>query len=548
MKSLEERRRALEENYPVWEKLTLYQRLLRTVKAYPDSVCFVDEKRYTYRMIAEMVGQAAAALEHLGVRERDCVAVMMGNRVEFLVITFALAKIGAIKVPVNRNAGAEELAYILKQTEAKVVAAEYSENRTWEAYPGLSHIICLDEWPKKCEGGVSWKEFLAVGKGRESSLVKHPEEPSDIIYTSGSTGKPKGVILTHDMLLRSAYASCINRGFEEGRRIYVPLPLFHVYGYVEGLLAAIFVAGSILVKRGKFQAETALKLMQDEKANDILSVPFMMMKLLACPKLESYDLSELHAVYCSASVCPKWVWGQIRKRLKAEEVITGYGMTEVAGASMQTVPLDEDTILEGRVGKILPGGCAGVPEWNGAIIQYRVIDGATGLDMPPKEYGELICRGPVVTKGYYHFPEATDRAIDSDGWFHTGDVGYFDENGYLRYLGRCNDIYKINGENVSPQFLDRVISKCEAVAAVETVGVPDEELGWVGAAFVELKTPGPQEEEKVKSYCHSTLAAFQVPKYFFFTHSSTWPHTSTGKVQKYKLREMAKKWMEEKNG
>ena len=548
MRSLEERRKALKKAHPVWETMTLYQRFFKTEEACPDHVCFVDGQEYSYRQIGRMVRQAAAALERLGVSPGDCVAVMLGNRVEFLAITFALAKIGAVKVPVNKSAGAEELAYILEQTKAKVLAAEASEHHTWKEYEGLSHVICLPPWEDREGQGISWDAFLALGEGRESRLWEDGLSLSDIIYTSGSTGKPKGVMLTHDMLLRSAYASCINRGYEEGRRIYVPLPLFHVYGYVEGLLASVIVTGCILVKRGKFQAETALQFMQDQKANDILSVPFMMMKLLQCPTLEAYDLSSLYAVYCSASVCPKWVWSQLRTRLGAEEVVTGYGMTEVAGASMQTDPYDGTEILEGRVGKILEGGCAGEAKLHGAIIEYRVIDGATGLDMPPKEYGELICRGPVVTQGYYQFAEATANAVDAQGWLHTGDVGYFDENGYLRYLGRCNDIYKINGENVSPQFLDRVISKCEAVSAVETVGVPDEELGWVGAAFVELKDPSLDAERQVKEYCRETLAAFQVPKYFFFTESSTWPHTSTGKVQKFKLRELAKKRMEDGDG
>ena len=153
-----------------------------------------------------------------------------------------------------------------------------------------------------------------------------------------------------------------------------------------------------------------------------------------------------------------------------------------------------------------------------------------------------------MTLGYYRDEEATALCFDADGWLKTGDVGYFDENGYLKFLGRCNDMYKINGENVSPQYLDKIISKCGHVVTVETVGVPDEKLGWIGAAFVDAGCPDQETKDMIMEYCKENLAPYQMPRYFFFTDSSTWPHTTTGKVQKYKLRDMARKLMEEENG
>ncbi len=552
MKALEERRKEFLARCPQWTKITLYQGFALKAAACPERNFLIAEgKCSTYGEILREVGRVSAALEELGLREGECVAVALSNRLEFITVTFALAKIGAVKVPVNRNTGPQELAYILGQTEARFLIMERpSDMSAPENCPDLRHIICLDGGSGKGERCIPWEVFLEKG---HTPFSREPfvdaDGISDIIYTSGSTGRPKGVMLSHDMLWRSAFASCVNRGFESGRRIYVPLPLFHVYGYVEGLLAAVLVEGSILITSGKFEAKKALSAMEAYGANDILSVPSLMIKILQCPDLDRYNLSTLHGVYCSASICPKWVWKAIRRKLHVQEVITGYGMTEVSGASMQTDPEDDDAILSGRVGKVLYGGPAGEEQLGKNVIEYRVID-EDGRVLPYGNCGQLVCRGPIVTKGYYRDKEATDLAIDEDGWLRTGDVGYFDDRGYLKFLGRCNDMYKINGENVSPQYLDKIISKCDQVTMVETVGVPDEKLGWIGAAFVDTGSPNPGQEtrDRVVDYCRETLASYQMPRYFFFTDSGTWPHTTTGKVQKFKLREMARKLMEEENG
>lgn len=551
MDSLNKRRELFMASCPVWEPMTLYQRFADTASRYPEyELLLVDGIAYSYAEVLRQVELVSDGLWAQGVRGKSCVAVWMSNRLEFVCLTFALAKLGAVKVPVNRNVNLEEMQYILNQTEAEMLIMEGEEEPSlWEGFSSLHRVVCLDTavgvWGRR----MDWESFLARGlKKPGGTAAGAADGMCDIIYTSGSTGQPKGAILTHDMLLRSAYASCINRGFAPGRRIYVPLPLFHVYGYVEGLLAAVLVGGSLIITRGKFEAEMALEAMEQYHAQDILSVPFIMMKLLQFPGLERYSLKDLNAVYCSASICPRWVWGAIREKLKVSEVMTGYGMTEVSGASLQTDPMDADDILLSRTGKILYGGCAGLKELDGKIIEYRVIDGETGRDQPPGEYGELICRGPVVTKGYYNFPEATESAVDEEGWLHTGDIGYFDGEGYLKFLGRCNDMYKINGENVSPQFLDKVISKCEYVVTAETVGVPDEKLGWVGVAFIDTDRPGKEWQEKIIAYCKEHLAPYQVPKHFIFGSSSEWPHTTTGKVQKFRLRECARKLMEEGYG
>lgn len=545
--TLEIRRKKLKAQYPVWNSMTIYERFLQTAMRYKEMPFVMERnKSYTYGMVLDQVHLLAKALKAAGLQEQDCVAVIMSNRIEFIFLTFALAQIGAVKVPVNKNAGSAEVSYILKQTRAKIMFSErFQDIRLKNKMETLEKIICLDVQNLEDDKLISWDRFMGLGNGKkEEFFIGNPEYISDVIYTSGSTGKPKGVMLTHDMILRCAYANCLNRGFGEGRRIYVPIPLFHVYGYVEGVIAALFVGGSVVIYRGKFDAEMALDIMESYQVNDILSVPSIMMKMLQCPKLDTYNLASLKAVYCSASLCPKWIWGAIREKFMVEEVVTGYGMSEVAGASMQTDPLDETAVLESRVGKILEGGCAGAAELEGKIIEYKVFDLETGAESPRGGIGELYCRGPIVTTGYYNYEEANRITIDSEGWLRTGDIGYFDEKGYFRYMGRCNDTYKINGENVSPLFLDRIISKCPGVNAIETVGVPDDRLGWISVAFVDVGEAGVEVQQKVIKYCRVHLASYQVPKYFYFMNNECWPKTSTGKVQKYKLRKMAEKMLE----
>lgn len=530
------RQAELEARYPTWEPRTLSQALDAAAERWPQAPLVVTEtKSYTYAEIRNLSHAVAAGIRHLGVKPGAHVAVQLPNGLEFVVITFALARLGAVKVPLNPKLGPEELLYVMNQSRADCyLGADPLDQALHQRLPLLRATAA----PGRSE---DWEMLTGERRSIPECGTATPGNVSDLIYTSGSTGRPKGVLLTHDMLLRSAYASCLSRGFEEGRRICVPLPLFHVYGYVEGLLTALFVGGAVLLTGGKFDPEKTLRLMSAARANDILSVPTVMMGLLRCPALTRFDLSALHAVYCSASVCPPWLWSTIRESLSVNDLITGYGMTEVCGATMQTVPGDGDKILLSRVGKLLPGGSAGVPEWQGAQSEYRICNPETGALLPPGAVGALWCRGPVVTQGYYDNPTANAAAFTSDGWLRTGDMGRFDENGYLELVGRCSDLYKTNGENVSPKFIEEQIARCPLVKHIEVVGIPDSQRGESGVAFVELDPmAGVDAAALITLHCEQYLATFQVPRQFFFISHEEWPLTATGKITKETLRQMAR--------
>ena len=499
-------------------------------RLYPKNPCFIQEKSYSYEMVGEEVDKTIQCLRAMNICKGDRVIIALENSLEYVVLSYALAGMGAVKVPVNYKAGFSELEYVIRQTNPVLIISDQSAlvKRTKRRFLKI-HIIYLYD---------NWQSFLQLGdKDNEYDIADvDGDDVSDIIFTSGSTGNPKGAILTHNMLLLSAYASCLNRAFYPGWIIYLPIPLFHVYGYVEGMLAALWVGGCIVTAKGRFDPDQALQLMDHNHVNDILCVPTILSSILQRENLNKYNLKQLQAVYCSASICPQWIWKAIRDRLQVNEITTGYGMTEVCGATVQTDPGDQDEVLKTYLGKILMINHGDEPE---PIISYRVIDFETGRILPTGVSGELICKGPVLMKNYIQDEMVHDLSFDDKGWFHTGDKGYFTEDGYLKLEGRVHDSYRINGENVSLSFLDRVIAACPQVSMVETVGIPDEKLGSVGVAFIEPTVYKEEVYSLIRQYCKRELAGFQVPRHYIFESSENWPKTSTGKNIKKQLQEIA---------
>jgi len=552
---LQDRRNYLKKLYPVWEKKTIYQRFAEAASACPDRILYQDDRlSASYQQTAELTDEAAAAFYHLGIRKGDRVAVNLNNTLEYLWITFALARIGAVKVPINRRITLDQKCFVIKDTGAEIFVTDKPDDVSCAKACGcLKKVIMMGESEAYGSYVSSWRDLLAEAGGAEMPQYPGPsaDDLSDIIYTSGSTGDPKGVMLTHDMMLRSAFANCLNRGFEDGRKVMITVPLFHVYGYIEGLLAILFVGGTLVCMQGRFNEGKTLRMIQDMKVNDILCVPSVMEKILGEQQLRPCDISSLYAVYCSASVCPDWLWGSIASDLGVSEIVTGYGMSEVSGASVQSPPEAPLKKLCSSVGKVLTDYFTDCEK----LIEYRVADPESLRELPAGESGELICRGAIVTGGYYNNKEASARIFTEDGWLRTGDIASADSGGYITFCGRLNENYKINGENVSPLFVDRIISDCKEVAQAETVGVPDEKLGWVGVAFIEPVNYCYVTKERIMGYCSEHLASYQMPKYFFFISSEKWPRTANGKITKKLLREQAvrdlslmKKKGEEKTG
>lgn len=423
---------------------------------------------------------------------------------------------------------------------------------------------------------VFWQSLMRKDHPALASCPAHAQDPVNILFTSGSTGNPKGVPIMHDRLLRSAYCNCLNRGFEHGRRVATALPLHHCFAWVEGLVSVLFVGGAMLFSQGKFKAARFLSFARDAQANDVLVVPYMAARLCEaieaehgggsesageaevcyrsksagesepCGRPESAGEAEvccrpassLHAMYCAGEFYAESLRKRIHDSLGVSDVVDGYGMTEVCGAAVQSVPQEDSRLHPGALGAILPAGAAGKARFDGHVIEYRAVDPETLEPLAPGKSGELCCRGLTVMDGYYSDAEATKNAFTPDGWLKTGDLGRVDAQGYVWLEGRMGDCYRINGENVSSRFVERIVAHCPGVEQAVVVGVPDTRLGAVGALFVQAE--GDEAAlERVRAFCREQLASFQVPKYLFAVNENEWPRTASGKVARARLRDYA---------
>jgi len=559
----QERREALAARYPVWPGHTLPEHFREQAARYGSRPAIMTEHRQlTYAELWEEARSIAKSLLGLGVARRDHVAMILANEPETVSLMIAVWMIGAVCVPVNTMLREDELRYVLQQSDSRWLVfhqmaggVRHAENvlRLSGELPKIRRMICIpnaDQSPD--ERFLSWSEFLEMGSRisddeleRRFAASRYPDEVADIIYTSGSTGQPKGVMITHDMFLRCAYATALSRAFEDGRRIFTALPLYHVFALVEGILALSFVGGAHIMTSGFVPAQ-ALAMIERFKANDMLCVPSMLVALINHPDVGKYDLSSLYALMCAAAPAPVSVWQRAIDTLKLTEICTGYGATEVTASTAHTEIGDDIETVVTKVGRIKPGGVSGLPQYGGANVQYKTVDPETGEDLPPGAIGELTVRGNVVTKGYYNKPEETFAVIDKDGWLRTGDLGRVDERGYIELLGRSKEMYKVSGENVAPKEVEDVINRHPAVAQAYVVGVKDPLTVETGAAFVELRPGHTCTRAEIVEFCQKHLAKFKVPRHVWFVSANEWPVTGNGKIQKFKLKEMAEKRIEER--
>lgn len=560
--SIEKRRHMLEEKFMEWPRDTVATHFQKACERYAEHpFIYIDNQAITYNDVWKQARTYAKSFLHAGVRRRDHVAVLMENDATYPSLMIATSMVGAVLIPINTMLSKDELGYILSQSDTrfllfhdKIRANETGQSIATlldEAYVQennkLEQLICIQTTENKLdERFTSWNSFLTGANEISDDILEkrwntstYPDEIGIIMYTSGSTGKPKGVMLTHDMLLRCAYSTCVSRAIEDGRTTFAPLPFYHCFAIVEGILAMSFVGGS-LISAPVFTPLSALEMMEKYEANDLLCVPTMLVPLLNHPRLNEFDLSHLFAMWCGAAPAPAHVWQRAVDELGLTEILTGYGQTEVTSSGVTTELDDPIERISTRVGRPKLGGSSGLDEFNGSNVEYKTIDPETLEDIPNGLIGELTIRGNTVTNGYYNKPEETARAIDKDGWLRTGDVGIIDEHGYLQVLGRSTDLYKMSGELVAPKETEDVISKHPDVSQVYIVGVPDRVTSEAGAAFIELKEGATCSRREIVDWCAGKVARFKVPRHVWFIEGNEWPMTSTGKIQKFRLKELAK--------
>jgi fatty-acyl-CoA synthase len=560
--TIEQRRAALECRFPVWRPTTLDGFLDARAAEFPDRpMVITDDRTVSFTEVAEWSRLLADGLVALGVRPGDHVGLLLANHLEFAPLKFAVARAGAVAVPFNYLYRADELAYVLRQSRCVALI-------TMSGFGQLDHLGMLDTIAPGWVGGRA--EFLpdlrvvvtlpTDGRTRDGVLTvdqlstlgeAHPDTHraaldgtraedrahrlGDILYTSGTTGSPKGVMLSHDAALRTAYASALTRAFEDGRRILFSLPCYHMFGYVEGLLAATVVGGAV-VPRTTFDPADYFAGIERHRATEILCVPTMTVGLLEHPDRRTRDLSSLFAMLSGAAPAPVRLWEKVRDELGVTEVTTGYGMTECGGAMTMTRPEDGLQRHSATVGRVKMAGVAGLP--GGDLCAYRAVDPNTGEALADGVEGELVSRGPTHMLGFWDKPEETAAALRG-GWLHSGDLGRIDEHGYLRVTGRSKELYKSGGELVMPKEVEELLTRHPGVSQAYVVGVPDERWGEVGWAWVVPEPEVTLDPEALLALCREKLARFKVPRHLVVLPVDELPTTPTGKVQKFRLARRA---------
>lgn len=552
------RQQWLESRYSRWTPLTLHGAFdLGAAEFGSRPALITDTCIWSYAELTAWSRRLAAGLQELGVNTGDKVAVVMANYPEFVALKYAISRVGGVAVPINILNRQDELCYVLQQSDAKLLV-------TMDAFRGSDYLQMLDGIAQGWEtrgGGQALPRlervvvFAAEGEvgGRTQAtrfeqmerdenafldVAVEPGSDSDILYTSGTTGNPKGVQLTHDMLTRTAFGSAYARAFEESRRIVFSLPLYHVFGYVEGMLAVPFVGGAIIPQL-KFEAHATLSAIERHRATDALLIPAMSLAIVDAARERGYDLSSWRSALASGGRAPERLWNDLFSVLGLEEVTTGYGMTETTASTTVTQPGDPVERLLTTNGRMRNVGPAGDPNMGGKLVDYRVIDPADSTVLPPGATGELVAIGPGVTRGYYNKPAETAATFTSDGWLKTGDLGRIDADGYLTLLGRTKESYRCGGEQVLPSEVEDLLTSRADVAQAHVVPLPDERMGEVGVAFVVASAGATVDPQVLRDFVAARLARFKVPLHVFSVSQAEIPITASGRARKFLLVELA---------
>lgn len=539
--------------------LTVGELLEKQVNLYPDHEAIVYPElnlRKTYKEFNEMVNQAAKGLMALGVQKGENVAIWADNKPEWITSQFATGKMGAVLVTVNTNYQANELAYLLKQSEATTLIMA-------ESYKGTSYVDILKQLCPELKGqekgdlklstlpnlkniivigdteyhyAYTWKEVIAKGNDISNShleqrkLSLHEDDVINMQYTSGTTGFPKGVMLTHRNIVNNGnqIADCMR--LTPNDRLCIPVPFFHCFGCVLGILAAVS-KGTTMIILEQFDAEKVLQAVSDEKCTGLHGVPTMFIAELNHPRFHEFDLSHLRTGIMAGSTCPVEVMTNVMNKMGAKEITIAYGQTESSPVITQTRTEDPIELKVNTVGKPHPN------------VEVKIVIPGTNTEQEIGVPGELLTRGYHVMKGYYNNPEATNEAIDEEGWLHTDDLAVLYENGYIEITGRMKDMIIRGGENIYPREIEEFLYQHPDILDVQVIGVPDEKYGEQVMAWIILKENKQTTSEEIKNYCHGKISRHKIPKYVEFVDS--YPMTASGKIQKFKLREIAMQQLQE---
>lgn len=535
--------------------MTIGDKFDEIANTYPDNDALIvlhQNVHWSYRELQQRANQCARALLSMGVRKGDRVGVWSPNCSEWTVSQIATAKIGAILVNVNPAYRTHELEYALNQSGARfLITADSFKTSDYrgmlyelapelkacadgklksQKLPDLECIINLSD--EKHPGMWRWADMLELADHvSEDELADLQatlqfDDPINIQYTSGTTGFPKGATLSHNNILNNGFFVAESMGFTSEDRLVIPVPLYHCFGMVMGNLGCITHGATMIYPDEGFDPTSVLKAVHSQKATALYGVPTMFIAELDHPEFDSFDLSTLRTGIMSGSICPTEVMKQVISKMNMKEVQIAYGMTETSPVSTQTGAKDSIEKRVSTVGRTQPH------------LESKIVDPGNGQIVPRGEIGELCTRGYSVMLKYWNNEHATAEAIDEAGWMHTGDLATMDDEGYIQIVGRIKDMVIRGGENVYPKEIEEFLYTHPAVSEVQVTGVPDKKYGEELIAWIKLHPHADEvTAEELREFCKGKITHFKIPRYFKFVDA--FPMTVTGKIQKFKMREIS---------
>lgn len=511
----------------------------------------------TYYEFNKEVDKYARGLLGMGLKKGDHVSVWATNYPEWLVLMFATARVGIILVTVNTNYKENELEYILYQSDSKalficdgikdidcekIIFSLCPELKTCEIgklnshkLPMLKMIVSFDNWYK---GLYNWTQIPSFGvlidnkSYKEAQNIVKPDDVINMQYTSGTTGFPKGVMLTHINLVNNGMAigNCMRFTYRD--RLCIPVPFFHCFGMVLAVLASV-THGATMIPLLWYTPMKVMHAIEYERCTAVHGVPTMFIKILEHRDFSKYDFSSLRTGIMAGSPCPPEIMQRVIEKMNLKEITITYGQTEASPACTMTTPDDAFDLRVNSVGKQLPH------------METKIVDPETYEDLPNGTPGEFVVRGYNIMKGYYKMPEATYAAIDKDGWLHTGDLAVRDNNGYYKITGRIKDMIIRGGENIFPKEIEDFLYTHPDIVDSQVVAVPSPKYGEEAYAFIIKRPNSKVTAEDIKKYISDNMARHKIPSYIEFIDE--FPITGSGKIQKFKLREMARNTLGREN-
>ena len=530
--------------------LTMGGLIDQAAQRFPDRPAVISahqSQTLSFSQLKAAVHATSRALVANDIGAGDRVGIWSTNRIEWIILQFAVARIGAILVHINPAYREDELDYTLGHSGCKALFLQTgfrnfdcigSARLVNARQPQLRWLVHFDNVAQS--GALAWEDFLkperigtrpddrsdaaaalATQTERLAQSVKSTDAAS-IQYTSGTTGRPKGATLTHANMVNNGTQVGARVGLTDDDRICLPVPMFHCYGSVIGVIGAFAHGASVVFPGEGFDPEQCLNAMAASACTAFYGVPMMFIAILNHPSFESYQLRTMRTGLMGGAPCPSEVLKAAMEKMHMGQLGVVYGMTETSPISLQSLPTDTVEQRANSVGRPHPH------------LALKIIDPADGHTVERGTPGELCVKGYSVMQGYWHQPEATAAAIDPEGWMHSGDLAVMRDDGCVAVVGRMKDMLIRAGENVYPREIEEFLHGLPEVADAQVFGVPDPLYGEQVAAWIKLRPGQQMDETALRSACHGKIASYKVPYYVRFVEG--YPVTASGKVQKFKMR------------